>query len=195
MVDGKPLPEPALVGRQRELDRLLHLFDESRTSRLHVVLVVGDPGIGKTRLLQEAARRAEQAGALVLRGGAFQADGMPPYQPFLEALGSYIRATPPAHLRETAGPMASVLATILPELSVALGELSPSYPLPAEQARLRLFEAIGMFLAGLSRTAPLVLVLDDLQWADSASLDLLRHMVRQQSTARLLILGAYRGEN
>jgi predicted ATPase len=88
--------------------------------------------------------------------------------------------------------MAPVLATILPEVSVALGELAGSYPLPADQARLRLFEAVGMFLSAIATTAPLVLLLDDLQWADPASLDLLRHVARQQFTARLLILGAYR---
>ncbi len=184
--------ESRLWGRQDEQARLWSQFEQTTAGRLHVILVAGEPGIGKTCLLKEVAGRAEQVGALVLRGGAFQAEGMPPYQPFLEALGSYIRTAPPAHLRETAGPTASVLATILPELTVVLGEVSPSYPLPAEQARLRLFEAVGMFLAGLSSTTPLVLVLDDLQWADSATLDLLRHVVRQQSTARLLILGAYR---
>lgn len=181
-----------LSGRQDELARLWQQFEQTTVGRFHAVLVAGEPGIGKTCLLKEVAGRAEQAGALILRGGAFQADGMPPYQPFLEALGGYIRTTAPAHLRETAGPMASVLATILPELSMALGEVSPSYPVPTEQARMRLFEAVGMFLARLSSLSPLVLVLDDLQWADSATLDLLRHVVRQQSTARLLILGAYR---
>jgi tetratricopeptide (TPR) repeat protein len=117
---------------------------------------------------------------------------MPPYLPFLEALGSYIRVTPPEQLRDQAGTMAPVLATILPELTVALGELPGSYPLPADQARLRLFEAVGLFLASLAGISPLVLLLDDLQWADPATLDLLRHVARQQSTARLLILGAYR---
>ena len=181
-----------LTGRQRELHQLWNLFEASATGQTHVVFVSGEPGIGKTRLLQEMAIRVEEAGALVLRGGASEAEGMPPYLPFLEALGSYIRAALPEQLREQAGSMAPVLATILPELSVALGELSGSYPLPADQTRLRLFEAVGMFLASLTSTAPLVLLLDDLQWADPATLDLLRHVARQQATSRFLILGAYR---
>jgi predicted ATPase/DNA-binding CsgD family transcriptional regulator len=181
-----------LTGRQRELHQLWDLFEASTLDHTHVVFVSGEPGIGKSRLLQEIAIRAEKVGALVLRGEASEAEGMPPYLPFLQALGSYIRATPPEQLREQAGSIAPVLATILPELSVALGELLGSYPLPADQARLRLFEAIGMFLASLASTAPLVLLLDDLQWADPTSLDLLRHVARQQSTARFLILGAYR---
>jgi predicted ATPase/DNA-binding CsgD family transcriptional regulator len=181
-----------LTGRKPELHQLWNLFEASATGQTHVVFVSGEPGIGKSRLLQEMAIRAEEAGALVLHGGASEAEGMPPYLPFLEALGSYIRAALPEQLREQAGSMAPVLATILPELTIALGALSGSYPLPADQTRLRLFEAVGMFLASLTSTAPLVLLLDDLQWADPATLDLLRHVARQQSTARLLILGAYR---
>jgi DNA-binding CsgD family transcriptional regulator len=181
-----------LTGRQHELHQLWDLFEASTTGHTHVVFVSGEPGIGKSRLLQEIALRAKEVGALVLHGGASEAEGMPPYLAFLEALGSYIRATPPEQLRDQAGSMAPVLATIMPELTMALGELPGSYPLPPEQARLRLFEAVGMFLAAIATTAPLVLLLDDLQWADPASLDLLHHVARQQFTARLLILGAYR---
>ena len=129
-----------LTGRHKELDQLWTLFEASTTGHTHVVFVSGEPGIGKSRLLQEMAIRVEEVGALVLRGGASEAEGMPPYLPFLEALGSYIRATPPEQLREQAGSMASILSTILPELTMALGELPGSYPLPADQARLRLFE-------------------------------------------------------
>src|SRR5690348_8695735 len=111
-----------LTGRQRELHQLWNLFEASATGHTHVVFVSGEPGIGKSRLLQEMAIRAKEVGALVLHGGASEAEGMPPYLPFLEALGSYIRVTPPEQLREQAGSMAPVLATILPELTVALGE-------------------------------------------------------------------------
>jgi len=88
--------------------------------------------------------------------------------------------------------MASVLATILPELSLCLGELPSSYPLPPEQARLRLYEAVGMFLAAIAAPHGLLLLLDDLQWADTATLDLLCYVARSQQDARLLVLGAYR---
>ena len=81
-----------LTGRHKELHQLWNLFEASMTGRTHVVFVSGEPGIGKSRLLQEMAIRAEEVGALVLRGGASEAEGMPPYLPFLEALGGYIRA-------------------------------------------------------------------------------------------------------
>src|SRR5215469_5606386 len=192
MTDGAPKPTPVLVGRQRELDSLWNQFEQSIAGRLRVALVAGEPGIGKTRLLREVARHAEQAGASVLSGGASEAEGMPPYLPFLEALGQHIRAATPDEVRAQAGAMASVLATILPELSLRLGELPSSYPLPPEQARLRLYEAVGMFLAAIAAPHGLLLLLDDLQWADAATLDLLCYVARYQPDARLLVLGAYR---
>jgi len=192
MTGGAPRAKPVLVGRQRELDGLWNQFEQSMTGRMRAALVAGEPGIGKTRLLQEVARRAEQTGASVLRGGASEAEGMPPYLPFLEALGKHIRAATPDEVRAQAGAMASVLATILPELSLCLGELPSSYPLPPEQARLRLYEAVGMFLAAIAAPHGLLLLLDDLQWADTATLDLLCYVARSQPDARLLVLGAYR---
>ncbi len=181
-----------LVGRQRELNTLWSQFEKTTAGRLHVTLVAGEPGIGKTRLLNEIAEHAEQVGGLVLRGGASEAEGMPPYLPFLEALGGYIRTAPLEQLRAQADPIAPILATILPELPRQLGELTPSYPLPPEQARLRLYEAVGLFLSTIAVSRPLLLLLDDLHWADTATLDLLCHMAQHQAASRLCILGAYR---
>jgi predicted ATPase/DNA-binding CsgD family transcriptional regulator len=194
MIDGRPLPEPALVGRQHELETIFRQLEESTTGRLRVVFVSGEPGIGKTRLLQEVAWRAEKSGTLVLRGGSSEAEGMPPYLPFLEALGQYIRATTSDVLCEQTGEMASVLTTILPELPARLLSLPSSYPLPPEQARLRLYEAVGAFLAAIAAPHGLVLLLDDLQWADTATLDLLCYVAQHQATARLCFLGAYRSD-
>src|SRR6266487_3098893 len=119
---------------------------------------------------------------------------MPPYLPFLEALGGYIRTAPPEQLRAEAASMAPILATILPELPLRLGELAPGYPLPPEQTRLRLYEAVGIFLASIAVSRPLLLLLDDLHWADTATLDLLCHLAQHQAASRLCILGAYRSD-
>lgn len=181
----------ALVGRQRELGVLRGCFDAAREGHAGVALVAGEPGIGKTHLLDEVAHIAA-AHAVVLRGGASEVEGMPPYLPFLEALGRHIRAADAAELRAQAGAAAPLLAAIFPELVARLGDLPSSYALPPEQARLRLFEAIGQFLAAIAAASPLVVILDDLHWADSASLDLLCHVIQHQPAARLLILGAYR---
>jgi predicted ATPase/DNA-binding CsgD family transcriptional regulator len=187
-------PRLALVGRQREAALLWSRFETAIGGRCDVTCVTGEPGIGKTRLLEEMAARAARSGAVVLWGDASAAEGMPPYLPFLEALGQHIQVTAPGRLHDQVGSAASILVTILPELAVRLGEFPDGYPLPAEQARLRLFEAVGGFLAAIAASSPggLLLILDDLQWADAASLDLLCHVARRRMGARVSIQGAYR---
>jgi hypothetical protein len=184
-----------LAGRELEVGRVWHLLQTVAHGRSAVAMVVGEPGIGKTRLLDAVARRAVNVGAAVLRGGASEAEGMPPYLPFLEALGRYARTAPADVLREqvsVTGAMA--LKSLLPELSDRLGPVAAAPVLPPEQARARLYDAVGDLLAAIGSASPagVLLVLDDLQWADAASLDLLVHLVRTHSDARLLVLGACR---
>lgn len=192
MLRAPAIAGPPLVGRERELAVLWQAFEVALAGRGSVALVAGEPGIGKTRLLEAFAARAMAAGTVVLRGGASDAAGMPPYLPFLEALGQHIRAAPADLLAAQTGPHASVLLTILPDLAPRLGEIPAGYALPPEQARLRLYEAIGELLASIAAPTGLVVILDDLHWADAASLDLLCYIARHQAGARLLVLGAYR---
>src|SRR6266516_281617 len=188
-----PLSAPtAIVGRPRELSLVMNQYEAAKHGQAHVVLLAGDPGIGKTRLLDEIARQTAQDGAIILQGGASEAEGMPPYLPFVEALGRYIQITPLDQLRTHVAAAPQVLATLLPELITRLGVLPASAPVPPEQIRFRLYEAIGMFLQAIGAPYALVLILDDLQWADTASLDLLCHVARHQPNAHLLVLGAYR---
>ncbi len=165
-----------LVGRQRELGLIRCKYEAAKKEVGSVVLLVGEPGIGKTRLLDEFATLALEDGAIVLRGGASEADGMPPYLPFLEAIGRYIRAMPQDRLREQIAHAPHMLLSIFPELAALVGDTPVAHPLLVEQARLRLYEAIGLFLENISASQVLALVLDDLQWVDSASLDLLCHI-------------------
>src|SRR3989440_8563719 len=142
-------PPAAIVGRQRELTLIMNQYEAAKHGQAHMVLLAGDPGIGKTRLLDEIARRTAQDGATILRGGASEVEGMPPYLPFVEALGRYIQATSLDLLRTQVAAAPQVLATLLPELITRLGELPASHPLPPEQARFRLYEAIGVFLKAI----------------------------------------------
>jgi hypothetical protein len=144
---GLSLDATPLAGRPRELSALWAGFQRAQQGHGGITLVTGESGIGKTRLLDELANLAASSGAAVLRGGAAEADGMPPYLPFLEAIGSYIGAAAQEPLVEQAAAAAPMLATILPELVDRLGVLPMGQALPAEQARLRLFEAVGTFLA------------------------------------------------
>jgi DNA-binding CsgD family transcriptional regulator/tetratricopeptide (TPR) repeat protein len=180
------------VGRQRELNLIWNHYHAASNGNAHVLLVSGEPGIGKTRLLDEIGELATKDGAIVLHGGASEAEGMPPYLPFLEAFGRHIQMSPQDQLRTQVAAAPQILATLFPELITRLGDLPTSPPLPPEQARFRLYEAIGAFLAVIGAPHVMVLILDDLQWADTASLDLLCHLARYQSNAHLLVLGAYR---
>lgn len=182
-----------MLGREGDFQFLWQRYKESTTGRPGVVLLSGEPGIGKSYLLTRLALNAERDGAIVLQGGASDAEGMPPYLPFLEALGQYIREAPLERLRSEAGGIrASILATILPELKERLGDLPSGPELPTEQARLRLYEAVGAFLHVLGAARPVLMILDDLQWADSSTLDLLVHILRRRSDESLLVVGAFR---
>ncbi|MBI5292151.1 MAG: AAA family ATPase [Chloroflexi bacterium] len=181
-----------LIGRQHELDSLRREFQNAARGRTTFVLLSGEPGVGKSHLLAEVARLGEAEGARALRGQCLESEGMPPYLPFLEALGEYMRTAPQAQLRRQTGANAHVLATLFPEILQRLGDLSPLYDLPPEQARFRLYEAIAAFFRNLCEGQPALLLFDDLQWADAASLDLLAYIVRHQPSIRLLILAAAR---
>jgi DNA-binding CsgD family transcriptional regulator/tetratricopeptide (TPR) repeat protein len=182
---------PVLIGRESQWDAIRAAYDQARRGQLRIVLCIGEQGIGKSHLLSVAADRLASASGRILRGGASEAEAMPPYLPFLEALTPVIRDAPLEELAADIGRGASALATAFPEVADRLRSRVPLSPLPPEQARLRLFEAIGLFLAAISRRSPLVLLLDDLQWADSASLDLLAYVAGHQLSARVLILCAY----
>jgi DNA-binding CsgD family transcriptional regulator/tetratricopeptide (TPR) repeat protein len=187
-----PRAKPPLIGRQREAALLWQRYETAMSGQLVVALASGEPGIGKTRLLDEIAARASDVGTRVLRGAATEAEGMPPYLPFVEALGRHIRAETPEALRAQTETTAPILATLLPELPQRLGSLPESYPLPPEQARLRLYEAVGDWLATLAAEHPLLVMLDDLQWADPATYDLLSYIAGHCGAAQLMLLGAHR---
>jgi predicted ATPase/DNA-binding CsgD family transcriptional regulator len=189
---GSYSPSAPIVGRQRELTLVMKQYEAVKKGHSRVVLLTGEPGMGKTRLLKDFSSQIAQNGAIVLRGNATESEGMPPFLPFLEALGRYIRVNPQDQLRSKVALVPQILASLLPELSVYFPDHLDSLPVPPEQARFRLYEAIGTFLEVISGQHVLVLILDDLHWADTASLDLMLHLAYYQSNRHLLILGAYR---
>ncbi len=187
-----------LVGRGRELAELRDLWQRATDGKRlgrdmsgRLVLLTGDPGIGKTRLVAEIARAAHDGGAFVLAGRSPE-ETLVPYQPFLEALRQYVLSAAFSELRATAREYGSELARLIPELRRRAPELPAAAPAQPETERYRLFEAVVGLLAEIANVAPVMLVLDDLQWADRPTLLLLRHLARSPNPGRLLILGAYR---
>ncbi len=185
-----------LVGRGREMSELEQLWlaatgQPAGDTPGRIVLMVGDPGIGKTRLAAELARRVHAQGACVIAGRAPQ-ETLVAYQLFVEALRQYLLNVPMAELQATTRDYGSELARLIPELRRRAPDLPLPSPAEPETDRYRLFEAVVGILSSISARAPVLLVLDDLQWADRPTLLLLRHLARASDPARLLILGAYR---
>jgi DNA-binding CsgD family transcriptional regulator len=182
------------VGRQRELASLANRLDTARRGEAGVVLISGEPGIGKSRLLQEAAEQAEQEGWRVLLGRAYDSEGMPPYLPFIEALQDYVRLCPVEELQPQLGHGAAQVALILPEVGRRLPDLQPRPRIDAETARYALYESVSDFLEAIARAskAGLLLCLDDLQWADHSTLLLVEHLLRHLAGVPFLIVATYR---
>jgi class 3 adenylate cyclase/tetratricopeptide (TPR) repeat protein len=156
-----------------------------------VVVVSGEAGIGKTTVLAEAARLAFDGGACVLLGHC-EEDLATPYQLFTEALGHLVEHAPDDELAALIGDEGATLAGLLPGLGRRVPGLGPPPTADADTGRYRLFAAVVELLAGVSARQPVVLVLEDLQWADRASLQLLRHVVGSDRPMRLVVVGSCR---
>jgi tetratricopeptide (TPR) repeat protein len=182
-----------LVGRGPELAELRGLWNRVRQGQGQLVLISGEPGVGKTRLAHEAMLLAQLDGAAVLEGGCYEYEMAVPYLPFVEALRGWVHQQEDADLAQRLqGTMAAELARLAPEIQSRLGRLEASTPLPPHEERLRLFDHLARFLQGLAADRGLLLFLDDLHWADQGSLLLLRYLLRVLRRDRVLILAAYR---
>jgi DNA-binding CsgD family transcriptional regulator len=188
----RPAIATTFVGRHSELETLDGRLDLAFAGQGSLAMLTGEPGVGKTRALQEFSERAARRGATVLSGCCFEGDWQPPYGPWVEAIGQHARSIGPDRLRDRLNGGAAHLARLVPEVRAALPDTPPPEPLGAEEERLRLFDAVRQLLLASTRDEVIVLVLDDLHWADRDSLLLLRHLARFAGRARLLVLGAYR---
>jgi eukaryotic-like serine/threonine-protein kinase len=185
-------PDSAFVGREYELAELAAGLDDAYAGQGRLFLLVGEPGIGKSRLAEELATHARERGARVLVGRCWEAGGAPAYWPWVQSLRAYIREAEPETLRAQLGAGAAELGQVLPELREILPGLPEPSSLGSEGARFQLFDATADFLRSASESRPIVLVLDDLHAADAPSLLLLRFLARGLASARVLLLGAYR---
>ena len=178
---------PALVGRAQELAWLQREIAVGRP----LSLLSGEPGIGKSRLLNEAMSWARRHGWRVLSGECRRSSGQEPYAPLVEALERSIRSLEPERL-DVRLEGCSWLTRLLPELADAGHDLSAPTGLSSAQERRQMFIAVERYLSNISGRAGTLLVLDDLQWAGGDALDLLAHLIRSTRIRRLRILGAFR---
>jgi class 3 adenylate cyclase len=180
------------VGREREMDDLRAGLDDALSGHGRLVLLMGEPGIGKTRMTEELSTWAKLRGAQSLIGRCYEGEGAPPYWPWVQVIRAYIHDRDAEGIVSVMGPGAADIAQVVSDIRERVPDLPQPPELEPEQARFRLFDSIAMFLKNASRAQPLVVVLDDLHWADKPSLLLLQFLAREVRTSRLLILGTYR---
>jgi DNA-binding CsgD family transcriptional regulator len=181
------------VGRRQEMDVLRSALDGALAGRGGLVMLVGEPGIGKTRTAQHFAMHAVEHGAQVWWGRCYEEPGAPPFWPWVQALRAYVEAHDTETLRAEMGVGAADMASIIPEVRARLSDLpSPPHFEDAAQARFRLFDSIRSFLQHAAQRQPVVLFLDNLHWADAPSLRLLAFLVPELETNHVLVVGSYR---
>jgi hypothetical protein len=202
-VDGAPevrmaadplgaLAEGIFVGRESEVDRLREGVEAALAGHGGLAMLVGEPGIGKTRTAQEVATYAAIRGARVLVGRCYEVEGAPAYWPWVQAARGYIEDRDARQVAREMGAGAADIARVMSELRELIPGVVPPESLDPDQARFRFFDSITTFLKNAARSQPIVLVLDDLHWADAPSLLLLQFLARELADSSLFVLGTYR---
>jgi DNA-binding CsgD family transcriptional regulator/tetratricopeptide (TPR) repeat protein len=184
-------PPFPFVGRTRELGALRALVPRAVGEGGRAALLAGEPGSGKSRLVRELAQEASGDGATVLYGACDPAVRTP-YRPFVEALDYLIRGMEIDELRADLGPLGGELTRLLPHLDTLVGDLPVPVPADPDTGRHRLHVAVIGFLSAVSRRSPILLVLEDVHWADAPSLLLLQQLVRSGGEVRMLLLATFR---
>lgn len=181
-----------LVGREDELALLRKRCDAILREEGSLVFLTGEAGIGKSRLAHQLEVYAGMRGARFYTGQSRHHQERIPYQPWIDVLRGALRSASRAALAKLVDDSAQEMVVLMPELAEKLDEVPDASHIPAVQQRDRLFSAVTRFMVNLSKNAPLVLFLDDLQWVDETSLQLLNHVAQKILSERILIMGAYR---
>lgn len=185
-------PGGVFVGREHELAELTAGLDEAESGRGSFFVLVGEPGIGKSRLADELADRARDRGFLVLWGRCWEAGGAPAYWPWVQALRAHVRSSDTEDLAKQLGTGAGHIAQMIPDVHAVFPDIDvPNIGNP-DVARFQLFDAATSFLLAVSERQPILLVLDDLHAADTPSLLLLRFASSELARGRVLVVGSYR---
>jgi DNA-binding SARP family transcriptional activator/tetratricopeptide (TPR) repeat protein len=189
----RPRTDRTFFGRTRELETLCVGLDQAIAGQGGLFLISGEPGIGKSRLIDEFARHAGTAGVRVLSGRCWEAGGAPAYWPWCQSIRAYVRACDPELLAAELGSGAADIAELVPDVRERVaGVPAPARSRDPDTARFRLFDATAGFLRRAAVREPLVLVLDDLLAAETPSLVLLQFLARELAETRILVIAGYR---
>jgi ABC-type oligopeptide transport system substrate-binding subunit len=179
-----------MVGREQEMQEARALWSKALSGEGQMILISGEPGIGKTRLVRELVTQAEVSGSRVLVGVSY-AEGGTPYAPFRQTIREVLRSASGDGLDLPEFVLADLL-TLAPELRSRYPEVPENPPLDPQDEQQRLFENLLIFYSVLSDRSPLLVVVEDLQWADSGTLFLLRHLARETRHQRVMLVATYR---
>jgi tetratricopeptide (TPR) repeat protein len=180
------------VGRERVISQLRAAADEARSGRGRLVLLSGEPGSGKTRTTEQLALYADIRGMKVLVGRCYEGEGAPAFWPWMQIIRAYSEDLAPQELLAVMGNAAANIANVVREVQEKLPDLAPPPALEPDKERFRFFDSITTFLKNASARQPLVLILDDLHWADESSLLLLEFLARELGNSSLLAIGTFR---
>lgn len=181
-----------LIGREQEFTELKRLLGEAQAGRGSMVMIGGEPGIGKTHLTRAILDEAKHRGAVGVVGHCYEMEGSPPYVPFVEMLEYITRMAPREALRYSLGDDAPEVARLMPELRNMYPDIPPALQLPPEQQRRFLFNAFRSYVERAARVTPVVVVFEDLHWADEPTLLLLQHHAQTLPTTPMLVICTYR---
>ncbi len=194
---GRSFLSPVLIGRASQVEYVRQLLISNAGPS--TLVVSGEAGIGKSRLIVEARRLAEATGFLVIQGNCFERDSALPYSALTDLLRTQLPGLAPTPIDTALRQVGPELVKLVPELAIRLPELVPTLPLDGEQERRRLFHALSQFFVYITEENPLLVVIEDLHWADETTLDFLLYCCRHiSSTAhlhRLQLLLTYRVED
>jgi DNA-binding CsgD family transcriptional regulator/tetratricopeptide (TPR) repeat protein len=185
---------PTLVARESELNVARDDLERASRGNGRVTLIVGEAGVGKSRLLRAMIEAARASGFLVLRGASFESDRTIPYAALLDLLRGFAGAGSAARFEHVFADAAAELASFFPELRAALPGVTPSAPVDPEMDKRRLLHGMSQSVCKLADAQPLLLAFEDAHWSDDATLDLVLHLVRANTSRRLAIALTYRGE-
>jgi DNA-binding SARP family transcriptional activator len=183
---------PIFVGRKPEVEELFQGFKDAAAGRGRLFLLVGEPGIGKSRLAEEVIRRVVSQRGQVMVGRCWEGGGAPAYWPWVQSIREYVRTADPDALAAQLGSGGVDVAQIVPELRDRLLGIPEPPTVESESARFRLFDSTSQFLRNVAAECPLLLVLEDLHAADESSLLLLQFVAAGLSSSRILVVGTYR---
>src|SRR5216684_2760099 len=190
----KPVVCPVLIDRVNDLATLQALIDQAKSGRGQVVLLSGEAGIGKSRLVAEAKASAAAQDFLLLQGNCFQPDISSPYAPLLDLLRSSAARQLAAAVTSELAPFARELHQLLPDVVPLPPDRVPMSSSDPEQEKHRLFAALTQFFTGQATKQPVLLIIEDIHWSDDASLEFLYYLARRCSAHPLLLLLAYRSD-